>query len=354
MDAAGFSTESADRRWPRASGPAAAAVLVTLALAGTYAANFADLAQRWDSDPNYSYGYLVVPIALAILWVRRGDLSGLALQPQPLGWTVLVAALAARSWLFERNELWTESATIPVAAAGLVLAFGGWPLLRWALPGLIFLWFMLPLPPRLNMILAGPLQTLATIGSVTLLQALGLPVLREGHVIIIGTERLEVAQACNGLSMLLAFVTLITATVLTVARDRPLWERILLLASAIPIALISNILRIVATAWCYDRFGKAFGDKVAHDVAGWAMMPIGLALIWLELRLLSWVIIEEATGPERLVLQSAYTPPVPAKKKAAAAGAAPEERMFFPPAYAPPAPAKKKPAAGPELEHRDG
>ena len=73
---------------------------------------------------------------------------------------------------------------------------------------------------------------------------------------------------------------------------RPTWERLVLLASAVPIALVSNILRIAATAWCYYHFGREFGERVAHDVAGIAMMVVALVLVFAELRLLSWLFVE--------------------------------------------------------------
>ena len=143
---------------------------------------------------------------------------------------------------------------------------------------------------------------MATMASTGILALTGLPVLSEGHVIFVGTEPLEVARACNGLSMLLSFVTLITAVVL-LARDRPTWERVVLLLSTIPIALVSNILRIVVTAWCYYLFGPSsvvnygFGKTtvgdLGHDAAGWVMMPIALGLVLLELKILSWLIVSE-------------------------------------------------------------
>jgi exosortase len=199
-----------------------------------------------------------------------------------------VALLAARAWLFERNDQWLESATIPLATASVALALGGRGLLGWAWPAIAFSCFMLPLPSRLNTAMAGPLQSLATLGSVTLLEATGLPVISEGNVIIVGGERLEVARACNGLSMLLSFATLITAMVVLV--DRPPRQRVALLLSIVPVALLCNVLRIVATAWATHLAGHAV--EAAHDWAGLAMMPMALALMWLELRILSWVFIE--------------------------------------------------------------
>lgn len=299
----------------RTSGPAGliAAGVVAVALLASYAPNVLNLAQLWLSEPNYSHGLLVAPIALGILWQRRAKLERNAPRPNGLGWALLLGALAARAWFFERNDQWLENATLLPALAALALAFGGWPLLKWAWPSIAFLVFMLPLPPRLNLILAGPLQRLATLGSTALLQGMGLPVLAQGNVILVGSERLEVAQACNGLSMLLSFVTLITAMVILLAGRRPLWERLVLLASAVPIALISNVLRIAATAWAYHWLGAERGERIAHDLAGWAMMPIALVLFLAEMALLSWLVVEEDPGTvRRLVLApSSYAPPPP-------------------------------------------
>ena len=317
-----------------------AAAAVTAALVASYLPSIDRLVKTWWHEPNYSHGFLVVPITALILWLRRDRLGAVAIRPSVVGWAVVAAILAARWVLFERNEMWMEQATIPVLAAALVMAFGGWGLLWWAAPGLLFSLLMLPLPPRINLILASPLQTIATMASASILALSGLPVLSEGHVIFVGTEPLEVARACNGLSMLLSFVTLITAVVL-LARDRPMWERVVLLVSTIPIALVSNILRIVVTAWCYYAlgprstinygFGKTTVGDLGHDAAGWGMMPIALGLVWLEMAVLSWLIVpDEPVNDKAMVFLpqqprdgAAKAKGKPAPKKPAAAGPEP-------------------------------
>lgn len=268
----------------------AATALVLITFVASYLPSFRGLVDQWNRDPNYSYGFFVIPIAGAILWTRREMLDPARLKPSWWGLVPLGAMLAARYPLFEWNEQYVETATIPVALAGITLIAGGWHLLRVCGPSLVFLFFMLPLPPSLNYLLAGPLQTVATNGSVFLLQLMGLPVMAEGNVIVVGQETLEVARACNGLSMLLSFVTLITATVMLIRR--PLYEKILLFLSSIPIALISNILRITGTALVYHWVGHQAGEKIAHDMAGFAMMPVALALVWIELKLYSWLVVE--------------------------------------------------------------
>lgn len=303
-----------------------AAAAVGAAVVASYLPSLRQLFEIWWHEPSYSHGFLVVPIAGLILWLRRDRLSEIAVRPSVLGWAALAAIMAGRYVLYERNEMWMEQATIPLVAASLVLAFGGWELLWWAAPGLLFSLLMLPLPPRINLILASPLQTIATIASANILALSGLPVLSEGHIIYVGTEPLEVARACNGLSMLLSFVTLITAVVL-LARDRPAWERIVLLLSTIPIALVSNILRIVITAWCYYAFGpkstvnylfgKSTVGDLGHDAAGWGMMPIALGLVMLELKVLSWLIVPDVVQDRAVVFLPQQARDQPAKGKGA-------------------------------------
>jgi exosortase len=277
--------------WKPRAADILAMIVVVVALGYSYRQSFASLIDRWERDPNYSFGFLVVPIALAIAWSRRDRFDRAKMRPRWWGFLPLLCLLAVRIPLFTWNEQYVESAEIPFVVAALTFALGGWHLLYVLWPAILFLIFMLPLPPSLNSILAYPLQRMATLGSVSVLQILGLPAFAEGNVITIGAEPLEVAQACNGLSMLLSFVTLISAMVILVPLS--LWRRVVLLASAIPIALVTNIIRIVVTAWCYHRFGHESGERMTHDAIGLAMPVFALGLAFLELQLMSWLVREE-------------------------------------------------------------
>lgn len=274
-----------------------ASTMVAVAIGLSYRSSFAVLIDRWSRDDNYSHGWLIVPIALAILWQRREALPTNLPRPGFWNFLPLIGLLLLRYQLYERNEQWIESATIPIVFGAAIFALGGWSLLRWALPGVIYLFLMVPLPPRFNDLLAGPLQTVATIGSVALLQAAGLPVLSEGNVILIGSQRLEVAEACRGLSMMLSFVALITAMVILI--KRPTWERVVLLVSTIPIAILCNIIRIAVTAFLYAQFDRPV--QAVHDYAGLAMMVLALGFVTLELKLMSWLVVEETSRLPTLI-----------------------------------------------------
>jgi exosortase len=277
-----------------------ALLAATGALALAYAPNFRDLAYIWSRDENYSHGFLVVPIALFILrrrlkedpWEGSADIGA---APW-LGWGLLAAALVARSVAYELGFYSVEHATLLPALVGLVWAFGGPSLLSRTWPAILFLVFMLPLPSSINSLIALPLQRLAATGSYFSLQLAGFWVVQHGNMLHLttpfGTKTLDVAIACSGLKMLMTLAATVTATILLI--PLPGWKRIVLLASAVPIALFSNLVRIVVTGWCYYYIKGEAGGHWAHDISGLMMMPLALVLVLIELKLLSWLAPERA------------------------------------------------------------
>src|SRR5205809_573306 len=91
--------------------------------------------------------------------------------------------------------------------------------------------------------------------------------------------------------MLVVFFAMSTAVAGLV--NRPAWEKAVIVASAIPVAILSNVIRITATALLYEVGGKELGDAIFHDWSGWLMMPLALCLLWGELFLLSHLLAED-------------------------------------------------------------
>ncbi len=136
------------------------------------------------------------------------------------GWLVLAAVLTARAFFYEWGVEWRETATLPLVITCLVLTLGGWPLLRRAWPAVAFLVFLLPLPPKVNGALAQALQHVATTGTCSVLRLTGLWVVPEGNTILVGRDQLEVAEACNGLSMLMCLTATVVATTILIPMAR--------------------------------------------------------------------------------------------------------------------------------------
>lgn len=265
--------------------------------AWSYWPTLTGLAELWNSDATYSHGFLVPFVAAALIWHRRTlPVKSESSHPH-LGVMLIVVGLALRlvgaRFYFE----WLEWLSILPSIAGLCAMHGGYLTWQRAWPGVAFLIFLLPLPYRLEVALAEPLRSVATSASTYSLQTMGFPAVAEGNVIVIGDVRLGVAEACSGLRMLVAFFA--TSAAVAGFVQRPAWERSLIVLSAVPIAVISNVARVTITAALYETIGAEWAHRVFHDLAGWLMMPLALGLLGIELWILSRLLI---APPERDVV----------------------------------------------------
>ncbi len=248
--------------------------------------------ERWAFDPTYSHGYLVPLAALVLLWARRDRMPAAA--PSPKWWGVVLVGLGVAMQLVGGYYFvgWLSGAAIIAYIGGATVLVGGWPGLRWAGPAIVFLFFMIPLPHRIDVLMHQPLQKVSTQASGVALQMLGLPAIVEGNVIVLNDVELGVVDACSGLKMFIIFFCLSTAIAL-LAEQRNLLERFFIVLSAAPIAILCNVVRITATGLAHEYVGGEAANLIYHDLAGWLMMPLALLLLWGELCLMSALFIEE-------------------------------------------------------------
>ncbi len=278
------------------------AALLGVAVLWSYWTTLANLADRWSWDPQYSHGYLVPAFAVYLLWLRFDRRTPRALSVNVLGLGLVCGAIGLRlAGAYFYYPYFDQISLVP-CLAGLFLLAGSWPAFFWSLPAVAFLIFMIPLPDRVALAMSGPMQGLATTCSTVVLQTIGKPALAEGNVILLNEIELGIVEACSGLRMLVVFFALSTAVAMLI--KKPMWERLLIAFSAIPIALVSNILRIVITGLFYDAFGSNFGGAFLHDLAGWLMMPLGLVFLALELWILKSLLIERPSAPIANTVQS--------------------------------------------------
>jgi exosortase len=257
--------------------------------AWTFWPTLSELSQKWFHDPQYSHGILVPFFAGYVLWARRelyrGDTSPQLLLG--LGCLLIAGVCRVASGMFVFT--WVDAIAILPCFFGLALLAGGRAALRWSWPAVAFLFFMIPLPYSVEIALGGPLQKVATLGSAFMLQALGQPAVAEGNTIMLNDVKLGIVEACSGLRMLVTFFTFSTGVAMLIRK--PWLEKMCIVLSAIPIALLTNIIRITATGVMYQNH-KEFAHMFFHDLAGWFMMPVCLAFLGLELWILNRLIIE--------------------------------------------------------------
>lgn len=245
---------------------------------------------RWTNLPRYSHGFLLPLFAVCVLLARRPKELP-AREPSAWGLPIMAAATILRFLAVWMDSLPLDGISLLAMLIGAVLLVGGRHALGWTWPAIAFVIFMIPLPFFIEMALTQPLQRFVTSISTFALQTIGLPAIAEGNIITIEQTRLGVVEACCGLGMLMTFLALSIAIALIV--KAPLIDRWVIVASAIPIGIIANVVRVTATSWAYHEFATDDDGirNFIHDLTGWLMMPLALALLWLELKYLSWLFV---------------------------------------------------------------
>jgi exosortase len=212
------------------------------------------IVNTWNSEADYSHGYLVAPLALFFLWARRESFPGIAAPAYGLGLALLAISVIIRYLGARFYFSFLDGYSIIPWLACIVAMLGGRRVLWWALPSIGFLFFMFPMPFGAETAMSYPLQRIATKLSCATLQVLGQPAFAEGNEILLGEHRLEVAQACSGLRLFMSITAIAYAYIVLVRRAW--WERALLLLAAAPIAIIANVGRIVTVGLAKRCFGS--------------------------------------------------------------------------------------------------
>ncbi len=233
----------------------------------------------WRNEPDYSHGYLVPLLAALLLANRSESFPGVRERPSYWGVSLVFLAVLMR---FAGRLLYMDFldgyAILPLIA-GIVWVMLGPAAMRWSLPAIGFLFFMIPLPYQAETLLSWKLQGIATGLSTGMLRVLGQPAVSEGHVIWIADQRLMVEQACSGLRIFIGVAAL--ACFWAASIQRSWWDRIVLLASVIPLAIFVNAMRIVAVGLLYQWFGSESKRALIHDWTGYFMIPAAFGLLWL-------------------------------------------------------------------------
>ena len=284
--------------------------LVLLAIGGwSYWPSLVEFVNIWETEPDYSHGYLVLPISLIFLYLNRSSFPKDLVQPELFaGGLTVIAALAIRYvagyYFYTPVENWT----ILLWLAGIVLALGGRHLLWWCLPSICFLWFAIPLPYVAEVALRMPLQRVATEISTSVLVILGQPAIAEANVIRIGDERFGVEEACSGIRIFFGIAAFAFA-LLVVAKRTWLASGLVMLA-VLPVAVLANVTRIVGTCLLYEQMGSEAAKKFSHDFAGFLMVPFAGALLCLMLWVIGKVFPEESVVEASEFFREARRPSV--------------------------------------------
>lgn len=259
--------------------------IATALIALAFSDGIRELFELWGKKEEYSHAYLVPVISIFLAWQKKDELAQLEWDGSWFG--VLLVAIGIS--LFFVGSLSTIYVVIHYALiitiAGAVLAFTGNRSLRYLWVPLFFLIFMVPLPVFLYQAISTKLQLISSELGVAIIRAFGISVFLEGNVIDLGSYKLQVVEACNGLRYLFPLASF--GFLCAYLYRGPFWHRILIFASTIPITVFMNSFRIGLIGITVDNYGHEMAEGVLHDFEGWVIFMACLAVLFSEIWLFS-------------------------------------------------------------------
>ena len=234
--------------------------------------------EQWRIEPDYSHGYLVVPLALLIAYSRIDLFPGFRPRVSWFGVSLLLLAVAVRFVGRLGYMDFMDGWSLLPWTAGVVWMLVGPRALWWAMPSIVFLLLLVPLPFQAESLLSWKLQGVATTASTAVLRVLGQPAVSEGHTIWLGESQLLVEDACSGLRI---FVGIAALAFFWASVTRRCWlDRVVILASVLPLAILVNVMRVTTVALFANRVDGVSLDRI-HDWAGLAMIAVAAFLLWI-------------------------------------------------------------------------
>ena len=237
-----------------------------------------DLVGDWETEPAWSHGFLIPPLALYVAWIQRERIFGTPAGPDLRGLYLLASSCILYLFGLLGAEFFLTRTSLVLLLASLVWTFWGLRRLRALAFPLLLLITMIPLPVIVYNWLALPLQLFASSCAAALAQMAGITVYQDGNVINLAHISLGVEEACSGLNSLSALT--VASAILGFVMCTRLRTRILLVLCGFPLAIGVNVLRITGTAILAD-YHEEFAMGFYHLFSGWLIFLVGFGLLYL-------------------------------------------------------------------------
>lgn len=273
-------------------------IIITAAITFLYAAVLPRLVQAWWTDENYSHGILIPFLIGYLIWSEKSRWTKIEKRPAFAAgiafvlsgiFLLLIGTLGA--------ELFTQRISLVVLLFGIAVYFWGWRVIQFLFVPFVLLLLAIPIPTILFNQIAFPLQLLATDLAVWAIRLFALPVAKLGNVIellpqgAVQAVQFEVVEACSGIRSLMTLMTLalvfafftrknIAFEKITFWRNSDFWRALILMLTALPIAVVTNAARIVGTVSTAYFYGKEVADGFLHELSGWLVYLAALALLF--------------------------------------------------------------------------
>jgi exosortase len=295
-------------------------ITIAVALVFVYFTVLLKLGGDWWNDENYSHGLLIPFVIGYILWLERERFARVSTTHAALWGAVGVGVSLLALWAGVAGaELFVQRLSLVLMITSVVIYFWGFRLMRLVAVPLSLLLLSIPIPQIVFNRIAFPLQLFASRCAVAAMAFFNIPVLRQGNIIELmplgasEPKKLAVVEACSGIRSLMTLVTLavvyayftkprvaqtsvcdvtgeksqteVCATdklkfVVHVLKSFTFWRSLILVLAAVPIAILTNALRVSGTGVLAHYYGTRVADGFFHSFSGWVIYIAAAALLF--------------------------------------------------------------------------
>lgn len=255
---------------------------------------------QWISDTSWSHGFIIPLFSLYFLNQSKNEMLNLEYKPNYLGLVFLIIGVLFYPINMIQIRFGYLSPMAMIGTLGAVVLFlGGWKLIKYTWLPIIYLVFAVPIPDRYYRAITIPMRKwAASVAAILLDMVKDIEATATGVIVdvIYKGERIEpaldVAEACSGMRLLMAFLALGVA--MAYLHKRPIWQRLVLLASTIPIAIFCNIVRVVLTCFIYIMINPEYAQGIYHDMLGLSMLFLAFGLYGCIAWFMSNLVVDES------------------------------------------------------------
>lgn len=259
------------------------------------------IVQKWILDPSWSHGFLIPFFSLYFINQRKKAILSLAARPNYLGLVFMLFGLGfyiLNMSIPSLRAIYVRQVLVIAILGTIVLFLCGWRMVKYTWLAILFLIFAVPLPRGYYVSITMPMRKLAATVATALLNLVGgLDATVSGVVIDVFYKgrhiepALNVAEACSGMRLLMAFLALGVA--MAYLHYRPIWQRVVLLAFTIPIAIFCNVVRVTVTGFIHIFIGPEYTQGFYHDILGMSMLFLAFGLYYFIAWFMSNLFVEE-------------------------------------------------------------
>lgn len=251
----------------------------------TYLPMMAWMWDRWFArDSYYSHGILIPFVSIYLIWLKKDELINIPRSSSRLGFIFLVIGILIHVISSLLRVYFSSGFSLIMVLVGFVLHFYGRAYLRKIWFAIAFLVFMVPIPLYVITEISFQMKIFAAEIAETLLNKMGFAAIREGSAIKMSRTYVIIDDVCSGLRSLISLMAL--GSVFGYLMKASLPKRLMVFFSAIPIAIITNVARILFLSTVAEVWGARYVRGFVHDLSGFLIFALAFVLLLAVARLL--------------------------------------------------------------------